>query len=69
MAINPMGTLPLELYEEQQALNRQQRMAQALMQQGQQMPQGQMVSGRFVPTSFFQNITPLVQSLCWFTHG
>jgi hypothetical protein len=62
MAINPMGTLPLELYEEQQALNRQQRMAQALMQQGQQMPQGQMVSGRFVPTSFFQNITPLVQS-------
>jgi hypothetical protein len=62
MAINPMGTLPPELYEQQQALNRQQKMAQLLMQQGQQMPQGQMVSGRFVPTSFFQNITPLVQS-------
>jgi hypothetical protein len=62
MAINPMGTLPPELFEQQQALNRQQKMAQALMQQGQQMPQGQMVSGRFVPTSFFQNITPLVQS-------
>ena len=57
-----MGTLPPELYEQQQQLNRQQRMAQALIQQGQQMPQGQMVSGRFVPTSFFQNITPLVQT-------
>jgi hypothetical protein len=62
MAINPMGTLPPELFEQQQQLNRQQKMAQLLMQQGQQMPQGQMVSGRFVPTSFFQNITPLVQS-------
>jgi hypothetical protein len=62
MAINPMGTLPPELYEEQQALNRQQRMAQALLQQGMQQPQGQMVSGRYVPTSFFQNIAPLVQS-------
>jgi hypothetical protein len=62
MAINPMGTLPPELFEQQQQLNRQQKMAQLLMQQGQQMPQGQMVSGRFVPPSFFQNITPLVQS-------
>jgi hypothetical protein len=62
MAINPMGTLPPELYEQQQALNRQQKMAQLLMQQGQQMPQGQMISGRFVPPSFFQNIAPLVQS-------
>ena len=57
-----MGTLPPELYEQQQQLNRQQRMAQALMQQGMQQPQGQMVSGRFVPTSFFQNIAPLVQT-------
>ncbi len=57
-----IGTLPPELFAEQQALNRQQQMAQLLMQQGQQQPQGQMVSGRFVPTSFFQNITPLVQT-------
>jgi hypothetical protein len=62
MAINPMGNLPPELYEQQQQLNRQQKMAQLLMQQGQQMPQGQMVSGRFVPPSFFQNIAPLVQT-------
>jgi hypothetical protein len=62
MAINPAGTLPPELFAQQQQLNRQQQMAQLLMQQGQQQPQGQMVSGRFVPTSFFQNITPLVQT-------
>lgn len=56
-----IGTLPPELFAEQQALNRQQQMAQLLMQQGTQQPQGQMVSGRFVPTSFFQNIAPLAQ--------
>lgn len=61
MAINPMGTLPPELYEQQQQLNRQQQMAQMLMQQGQQQPQGQMVNGRYVAPSFFQNIAPLVQ--------
>ena len=57
-----IGTLPPELFAEQQQLNRQQQMAQALMQQGQQQPQGQMVSGRYVPTSFFQNILPLAQT-------
>ena len=56
-----IGTLPPELYEQQQQLNRQQQLAQALMQQGQQMPQGQMVSGRYVAPSFFQNILPLAQ--------
>ena len=56
-----IGTLPPELFAEQQALNRQQQMAQLLMQQGQQMPQGQMVSGRYVAPSFFQNIAPLAQ--------
>ena len=48
-----------EDYAQQQALNRQQQMAAMLMQQGQQMPQGQMVSGRYVPTSFFQNLVPI----------
>jgi hypothetical protein len=56
-----IGTLPPELFEQQQALNRQQQMAQALMQQGQQQPQGQMVSGRYVAPSFFQNVLPLAQ--------
>jgi hypothetical protein len=54
----PQNMSPEE-YAQQQALTRQQQMATMLMQQGQQMPQGQMVSGRFVPTSFFQNLVPL----------
>jgi hypothetical protein len=56
-----IGTLPPELYAQQQQLNRQQQMAQALMQQGTQQPQGQMVSGRYVAPSFFQNVLPLAQ--------
>jgi hypothetical protein len=56
------GTLPPELYQQQQALNRQQQMAAMLMQQNQQ-PQGQMVSGRYVPTSFFQNLQPVANML------
>jgi hypothetical protein len=56
-----VGTLPPELYAQQQQLNRQQQMAQALMQQGAQQPQGQMVSGRYVAPSFFQNVLPLAQ--------
>lgn len=57
-----IGTLPPELFAQQQALNRQQQMAQLLMQQGQQMPSGQMVSGRYVAPSFFQYAAPLAQT-------
>jgi len=53
------GTMSPEDYAQQQALTRQQQMAQLLMQQGQQMPQGQMVSGRYVPSSFFQLLNPI----------
>jgi len=56
------SNLPPEILGQQQQLNRQQQMAQLLMQQGQQMPQGQMVSGRFVAPSFFQYAAPLFQS-------
>jgi hypothetical protein len=58
---NPIqaGTMSPEDYAQQQALTRQQQMAQLLMQQGQQMPQGQMVSGRYVPSSFFQLLNPI----------
>jgi hypothetical protein len=56
-----IGTLPPELFAEQQQLNRQQQMAQMLMQQGMQQPQGQMVSGRYVAPSFFQYAAPLAQ--------
>jgi hypothetical protein len=51
-----------EDYAQQQAINRQQQLAAILMQQGMQQPQGQMVSGRFVAPSIFQNIAPLVQA-------
>jgi hypothetical protein len=60
--LSQQGTLPPELYAQQQALNRQQQMAAMLMQQNQQ-PQGQMVSGRYVPTSFFQNLQPVANML------
>lgn len=61
--LSQQSTLPPELFAQQQALNRQQQMAAMLMQQGQQQPQGQMVSGRYVPTSFFQNIAPVANML------
>ena len=53
------GAMSPEDYAQQQLLNRQQQMAQLLMQKGMEQPQGQMVSGRYVPTSFFQNLVPL----------
>ena len=59
--INVGGNLPPEILQQQQALNRQQQMAQLLMQQGQSMPSGQMVSGRYVAPSFFQYAAPLAQ--------
>jgi hypothetical protein len=60
--INLTGTLPPEILQQQQRLNRQQQLAQLLMQQGFQQPQGQMVSGRYVAPSIFQNIAPLLQT-------
>lgn len=53
--------LPPELLQQQQELTRQQRMAELLMGQGMQQPQGQMVSGRYVAPSFFQYAAPLAQ--------
>jgi hypothetical protein len=60
--INVGGNIPPEILQQQQALNRQQQMAQLLMQQGMNQPSGQMVSGRYVAPSFFQYATPLLQS-------
>jgi len=56
------SNLPPEILGQQQALNRQQQMAQLLMQQGQQTPQGQMVSGRYVAPSFTQNLASLANA-------
>jgi hypothetical protein len=60
--LNVGGNLPPEILQQQQALNRQQQMAQLLMQQGQAVPSGQMVSGRYVAPSFFQYAAPLFQT-------
>jgi len=60
--LNVGGNLPPEIMQQQQALNRQQQMAQLLMQQGQSMPSGQMVSGRYVAPSFFQYAAPMFQT-------
>jgi hypothetical protein len=57
-----MGNMSPEEYAQQQQITRQQQMATMLMQQNQQ-PQGQMVSGRYVPTSFFQNLAPVANML------
>ena len=59
MATDIYSNLPPELAMQQQQLNRQQEMAKALLAQGAQQnaaPAGQMVSGRYVPNSFFQNL-------------
>lgn len=60
--VNLGGNLPPEILQQQQALNRQQQLAQLLMQQGMNQPSGQMVSGRYVAPSFFQYAAPLFQA-------
>jgi len=57
--LNLGGNLPPEELLKQQQILRQQQMAQMLMQQGQQVPQGQMVSGRYVAPSFTQSLAGL----------
>jgi len=60
--LNLGGNLSPEQQIEQQQIARQQRMAELLMQQGQSMPSGQMISGRYVAPSFFQYAAPVLQS-------
>ena len=60
--LNQSGTLPPELFAQQQQLNRQQQMANLLMQQNQQ-PQGQMISGRYVAPSWTQQLVPVANML------
>jgi hypothetical protein len=66
MAQDLYSNLPPELFLQQKALNRQQEMAKMLLAQGAQQnagPAGQMVSGRYVPNSFFQNLQGPVNQL------
>ena len=57
------ATLSPEDYAQQQLVNRQQQYAQMLMQQGQQQPQGQMISGRYVAPSWAQQLQAPVNML------
>jgi len=52
------GTLSADQFSQQQ-LSRQQKMAEMLLQQGLQQPQGQMVSGHYVAPSLTQNLAGL----------
>jgi hypothetical protein len=66
MAQDLYSNLPPELFLQQKGLNRQQEMAKMLLAQGAQQnagPAGQMVSGRYVPNSFFQNLQGPVNQL------
>jgi hypothetical protein len=57
-----IGTLNPEQMLQQQQILRQQKMAEMLLQQGMQQPQSQMVSGRYVAPSIFQNIAGLANT-------
>ena len=59
--LNLGGDLSPEQALQQQQIARQQKMAELLMQQGQQTPSGQMVGNRYVAPSFFQYAAPLLQ--------
>jgi hypothetical protein len=54
--------LPPELQSEYKDINRQQRIGDVLTSQAFNQPQGQMVSGRYVAPSFFQNLAPLANA-------
>lgn len=54
--------LPDDLLAAQQQLTRQQKLADMLMAQNQQ-PQGQMISGRYVAPSIFQQLQPVANML------
>jgi hypothetical protein len=54
-----IGTLNPEQMLQQQQILRQQKMAEMLMQQGAQQPQAQVVGGRYVAPSIFQNLAGL----------
>lgn len=67
MAINPftggaadLADIPVELQPQLLQANRQQQMANMLLQQGMQgQPQGQMVSGHYVAPSWSQQLAPI----------
>jgi hypothetical protein len=60
--VSDIGTLSPEQMLQQQQNLRNLKMSEMLVQQGMQQPQGQMVGGRYVPPSIFQNIAGLANT-------
>jgi len=60
--IQQQQLLPPEMQQESRDISRQQRLADMLQGQAFNQPQGQMVSGRYVAPSFFQNLAPVAQA-------
>ena len=59
MADNIYGDVPVDFQPQMQDISQQQKLAQMLLQQGMQQPQGQMVSGHYVKPSILQQLNPL----------
>ena len=59
MADNLMGEVPVDYQPQMQDISQQQKLSQMLLQQAQQQPQGQMISGRYVAPALSQYLTPL----------
>jgi hypothetical protein len=58
-----LSDIPVELQPQLQQANRQQQMADLLLQQGMQgQPQGQMISGRYVAPSWSQQLAPIANA-------
>jgi hypothetical protein len=57
-----IGTLTPEQMLQQQQILRQQKMAEMLLQQGMEQPQGKMISGHYVKPSIFQNLAGLANT-------
>jgi hypothetical protein len=60
------GDIEQDLDAQTSGLSRQRKIADMLLAQGQQMAQGQMVSGRFVKPSFTQQLAPLANTAASF---
>ena len=58
-----LTTLTTPYGQELAGIERNRALATALLQGGQQQPQGQMISGRYVAPSFAQNLAPLAQTV------
>lgn len=60
------GDIEQDLDAQTNGISRQRKIADMLLAQGQQMPQGQMVSGRFVKPSWTQQLAPLANTAASF---